>query len=803
MNPARACPSLKPVAALLFSSLILFTFSKPAQAQSWGKVSADGFGSANNKDLSRGTTFYDGSNVYIYYGSSNAAAGAQVWRSSTGVDWNQANTSGFDGFGTDNAAVSWLGSFGSAIFSGVTKYQTQARVYRSPTGADPWTLVFSSATTGNTDYRGTECHALYKDWLYIGVNNANGGEIWRTTTGTGLDQWTQISTTGFGIGSLNMDVNSLLTVGSTIYAGLGSRLQTGQGQIWRSTDGFTFSQILVASNTFSANTYSIYDLEYFNGYLYAAAVNSNGAQLWRSMDPASGGWTQLFTSDGNATDRFSAAGHYYIQSLATHGGLLWAATLDATAVDGTRVYRSTDGTSFARYGAPGFGSANNRAVTDFVSTGTFVYSGIRNDTSGAAVWRSSSVLPTQPTLSGTALGVSSIAWTWSSTGNAAGFRLLNSTAGNISGDLASTLLTFNETAIWGTTLLSTNTAYTRYLAGFNELGASTSTGVTKYTASTSPFGSAFHNVGGSSVTLTWTPNSNPTGTTYQVGYWETGGTEATVSVTTETATITQLAGLTSYYFRIRSANGDSVYSGYDVTISSFTKEVLVANATATPGSATSMSINTTAGVINVTFPAGTFDDSAPDLTVSVPAAYPAAPAADTTLTGTSLGVEITVSGGLQPLVPVEISIPFRDADLGGKNPTRLVIARYDTDRYVWVPLVSSVGNNRVSALTNHLSTFQLMQSVPAEGLDQVKVFPNPMKPNKGDAAMAFINLPADADLRVHTFRGELLRTFKSNNAGMASWDGKNSFGVPVGSGVYLVYIRGNGATRVIKAAIQR
>ncbi|MBI5624159.1 MAG: fibronectin type III domain-containing protein [Elusimicrobia bacterium] len=800
MIPARASQPFKGAVIFLASSLILSILPVAGRAQTWGKVTTNGFGSADNKVLSAGTTFYDGANSYVYYGTSNTATGAQVWRSSTGFDWNQANTSGFDGFGTDNRAVSWLASFGGALFAGVTKHQTQGRVYRSPTGADPWTLVFSSATTLSLDMRGVESHALYGSRLYIGVSNTNGGELWRTSTGSGLDQWTQISTTGFGIGARNMDVNSMLTVGATLYVGLGSRLQTGQGQIWRSTDGVVFTQILVASNTFSANTYSISDMEYFNGYLYAAAHNSAGVQLWRTADPVSGPWTQLFSSDGNAADRFSAAGHFAIESLATYGGFLWAGTLDSTALDGTRVYRSTDGTTFGLSGAPGFGTATNVGASDFVSTDTFVYAGIRNDAVGAAVWRSSSVLPSQPSFSGTALGVSSIAWTWASTSNAAGYRLLNSTSGNISGDLSAATLSFNETAIWGTTLLSTNTAYTRYLAAFNELGATTSTAVTLYTASTSPYGSAFHQVNGSSLTLTWTPNSNPIGTTYVVSYWITDGSTATVTVTTETATLTQLAGLTTYYFAIRSANGNSVYSGYDVTINTCTQPVYSAQATVTPGESQSISINTMAGVLNVFLPAGTFGTVGTDVTVSAAGTFPAP---DGTMTGTAVGVEILVSNGLQPSVPVELSIPYRDADVAGLDVSRLFIARYDVEHRSWVPLHSGAGDHRVSARTNHLSTFQIMASVPSSGFDQTKVFPNPWRPSTGQTSMSFINLPVDAELWVYTFRGEVVAKLRANGAGMASWDGKNQFGLAVGSGVYLVHLKGNGNKKVIKAAIQR
>ncbi|MBI4677044.1 MAG: fibronectin type III domain-containing protein [Elusimicrobia bacterium] len=807
MPPSKAGFLARVVAGLAFCALSSLTLPDAARAQFWSQVSTAGFNSAQNRYLTRGTTATFSGTTYIVFGTSNPYAGAQVWRSSTTTDWNQANSSGFDVNGSSNEAVSWMASFYNGLLAGVSSRQVPtgagARIYRSSTSADTWTLVFSTATAANSNLSGAESFALWGSKIYVGFKNAtSGAEIWRSTSASAPTDWVQVSTNGFGIGTANETVTSIRAFGSGLYAATAGNT-TQRGQIWRSVDGLTWSQILVASNTFQLNTQGITALESFNGYLYAGTRHASGAQLWRSADPTAGAgsWTQVTSPDGLANTRFSVDRSSEIRSLLDAGGVLWIGTWEPgryAATTGGRVYRSTEGTTFppSASNGIGFGSQDREWIGGFVSTGGYVYAGTRDEALGGSVWRTTGTLPGQPTLSGAAMGVSSIAWTWSTVNVANGYRVYDTAWVNLAGDLQPDTTYSYEAG------LTINTAYTRYLAAFNDLGVSTSAALTRFAASTSPYGTAFQMVGGSSVTLTWEKNGNLTGTTYYVSYWVTDGSPLTTNVTTETATITQLNGMTTYYFKVRSANGDGAYSGYDVTKTTCTNPVTYADATADPSAGVEITINTPAGLLSVAIPPGAFEN-ATAVSVSVPASYQAVAASDFSLTATGVGVEITVGGGLQPLKPVLLSIPFRDADVAGMNAARLIIARYDRDHRSWVPLKSSADNNRVSALTTHLSQFQVMQSVPAATLDSVKVFPNPLRPTAGHASMTFVNLPADSDIRIHTFKGSLVRKLRADNAGMASWDGINWFGVPAASGVYLAYIRGNGATRLVKVAIQR
>lgn len=96
-----------------------------------------------------------------------------------------------------------------------------------------------------------------------------------------------------------------------------------------------------------------------------------------------------------------------------------------------------------------------------------------------------------------------------------------------------------------------------------------------------------------------------------------------------------------------------------------------------------------------------------------------------------------------------------------------------------------------------------MQSVAAGSVESVKVFPNPLRPYRGQVAMNFNNLPAGSRVRIYTMTGRLLRDMTANAAGQAVWDGKTAAGVRAASGVYLVLAEGNGTSKTFRVAVER
>ncbi len=146
-----------------------------------------------------------------------------------------------------------------------------------------------------------------------------------------------------------------------------------------------------------------------------------------------------------------------------------------------------------------------------------------------------------------------ITWSWTdNSGGTSGFRVLSSSGASLSGDLPA------GTVSWQQTGLSTNTASTIAVAAFDFGGASTSALVTANTLAAPPASFAVTAVSSFSVSLSWSANSNPIGTNYQLDYWNAGGSTTSVSSAGFAATVAGLLPRTSYYFQLAGKNGDGI-----------------------------------------------------------------------------------------------------------------------------------------------------------------------------------------------------------------------------------------------------
>ena len=95
---------------------------------------------------------------------------------------------------------------------------------------------------------------------------------------------------------------------------------------------------------------------------------------------------------------------------------------------------------------------------------------------------------------------------------------------------------------------------------------------------------------------------------------------------------------------------------------------------------------------------------------------------------------------------------------------------------------------------------------PVKPFDDMKYYPNPIRPSKGlnYAKMNFTNMPAGTRIKIYTMLGRVVRELKADASGMAVWDGKNNAGEKAASGVYIVYMEdGDGNKKRIKVAVER
>ncbi|MCU7497426.1 MAG: T9SS type A sorting domain-containing protein [Ignavibacteria bacterium] len=97
-----------------------------------------------------------------------------------------------------------------------------------------------------------------------------------------------------------------------------------------------------------------------------------------------------------------------------------------------------------------------------------------------------------------------------------------------------------------------------------------------------------------------------------------------------------------------------------------------------------------------------------------------------------------------------------------------------------------------------------------QDVQSINVFPNPyygvnpQELNKYQRFVTFSHLPKDATIRIYNIAGTLIKTI--TRAGAASqferWDLANESGLPVASGIYLVYIEMPGlGSKILKVAV--
>jgi hypothetical protein len=168
----------------------------------------------------------------------------------------------------------------------------------------------------------------------------------------------------------------------------------------------------------------------------------------------------------------------------------------------------------------------------------------------------------------------------------------------------------------------------------------------------------------------------------------------------------------------------------------------------------------------------------------------------------------------EPYVPVKFTFdyfsdeainPTKPPDIN-TNKSKIALARYNPDTGQCLPVKTVVdsGLRKITADLNHFSLYQLIILSPASDLNNIKVFPNPFYPNRPAQGMITItNLPENSKIKIYTISGQKVFETESDSTGTAYWEGLNSKGQMVGSGVYLCHIKSNIGSKTIKIAVER
>jgi hypothetical protein len=383
---------------------LLLSASVTQGASGWTKVVSGGFDNPNN-------TYFPDSAVFrgylyvstvaspagtIYSGSSRL--GAEIWRSRDGASWQRVVKPGFGDrnnitirlavFGgrlyalADNSVNGfgiWMSSDGQKFrrlaapgFGSSTRHTAQPFVFhghlllgvsRSPGGAEIWASsdgehfrAVVKGGLGDTHNAGinvmrfndgveSRVEPVLDGMLYVGtVNPANGGEIWRT--GDGLE-WERVADNGLGRRS-NTGLSPGVVFDGRVYVS-SAAYEDGHAlsvDVYRSSNGTRWEKVV--DNGFNAGAYrnTLGFMTVFKNALYLAT----SAEDPRVLIPS------------HPSERF--------------------------ALHGFELRRSTDGVSWKRTGAEGFGSTTSFLASTEASD-DLLYLYVTDYRHGGTVWRTS------------------------------------------------------------------------------------------------------------------------------------------------------------------------------------------------------------------------------------------------------------------------------------------------------------------------------------------------------------------------------------------------------------------------------
>ena len=178
--------------------------------------------------------------------------------------------------------------------------------------------------------------------------------------------------------------------------------------------------------------------------------------------------------------------------------------------------------------------------------------------------------------------------------------------------------------------------------------------------------------------------------------------------------------------------------------------------------------------------------------------------------GALVGFNLT-AGGLQPAVPVRLSIRYDPAQLPlGQSESRLQLWRYDLASSQWtlVPSADDSSVHVLTAYTPHFSLFAPFFVAPGADVSSVQVFPQPWE--IGDpasqywaSALTFTGLPSGATVKILTATGELVWSGAANGGGVLTWDGGTRFGRQAASGTYYALFQSGGHNKTRRVVIIR
>jgi PKD repeat protein len=262
---------------------------RSSDGTTWEPVVQGGFGDRYNGKVMHMAVF----NNQIYAGtwSYTSTHGAEIWRSSTGNsnDWQQVVSNGFGD--ASNEAIMDMVEFNGALYAGT-------RFGAAGNGADLWRstdgLNWTPVITDGFGYTGTydiAALAAFQNHLYAGTGRYDfsaktypGGQVWRCSQSSNCDEasdWELVVSDGFGNPD-NINVSALHVFDGYLYA-IPYNFRTGL-EVWRTKDGTNWEQVGLAGlgDSNNSGTYWNNSIATFNNRLFIGTTNgANGGEVWK------------------------------------------------------------------------------------------------------------------------------------------------------------------------------------------------------------------------------------------------------------------------------------------------------------------------------------------------------------------------------------------------------------------------------------------------------------------------------------------------------------------------------------------
>lgn len=336
--------------------------------------------------------------------------------------------------------------------------------------------------------------------------------------------------------------------------------------------------------------------------------------------------------------------------------------------------------------------------------------------------------------------------------------------------------------------------------------------------------------------------------THLVGVYDSGAGRGSLYINGAlTATTLGVPARNNFAHDISIGNRQSAAASYDRGFLGRVDGVRVLNKAYTAGEAlaeyssnfvTTVTASAPNTKVQVGFPPAAFGAPATLYVSNNPASAPIRVSAAALNAGLSAAPDslTLVSNSLVEIVPVVGGVPFTqnlgssatvsiayddsngDDIIDGSLPPlparamKMYTLNTTVNRWEELPTVVDTGSKRAIGITPHFSVFALFAPTTiGTSLNSVRAYPVPWKPGSGGSfdatGVSFDRLPTDGSITILSLSGEEVADFRFSgaSAGRVVWDGKNTAGRRVASGIYYARVKSDAdnSTALLRIAIER